>query len=158
MKATHCMACPAGDLDDEDKIGLIWVGKQFYSPRSFSEEAERAGVSKRISQKPKWMKLPCWVFVAHNDAIRVTCRGDDGCGGKGWIGKNATDGKKCETCGGEGKISHAGVFFMFRATRFEKVIADTMTLAKREKLQKQGFKLVEVPANDPDHNPMLVKR
>jgi hypothetical protein len=49
------------------RIGLLWVGEQFYkSPRDFSREAEALGISRRIAAVPR--EFVCgetWVALAH---------------------------------------------------------------------------------------------
>ena len=40
-----------------EMYGLMWVGERFYTPRSFTLEAERLGVSKLVSALPKGLEL-----------------------------------------------------------------------------------------------------
>lgn len=45
---------------------LMWVGAKFYSPEEFVKEAQEMGVSKRIGEIPKGLKLgETWVLLAH---------------------------------------------------------------------------------------------
>jgi hypothetical protein len=53
--------------------GLMFVGKQSYTPSSFLKEAMMMGVSKRIPDIPSWLKLgETWVLLAHNETPRVS--------------------------------------------------------------------------------------
>ena len=54
---------------------LMWVGASHYpTVESFVKEAEVLGVSKRVSQVPKGVKLRTSVmFLAHDEAARVMC-------------------------------------------------------------------------------------
>jgi len=62
----HCKPCSLGGAMP-DKAGLLWIGEQFYAtPDSFTKEALRLGISRRISQVPKDFKVGMtWVFLAH---------------------------------------------------------------------------------------------
>jgi hypothetical protein len=58
--------CP---LRTEDKSGIMWVGEKFYTPQTFTEEAEEFGVSKRIASVPRDFEIgKTWVFLAHKNA------------------------------------------------------------------------------------------
>lgn len=51
---------------------LLWVGRKFYTPESFSLEANDMGVSKRIPFIPDSLVLGrTWVLLAHPDACKV---------------------------------------------------------------------------------------
>ena len=54
---------------------LMWVGVSNYSTvMSFTREAVRLGVSKRVAQVPVGVKLgKSLMFLAHDEAVRVTC-------------------------------------------------------------------------------------
>ena len=53
------------------KSGLIWVGEKHYQvPEKFIEEANRMGISRRITALPRGFVLgTTWVFLAHTKAI-----------------------------------------------------------------------------------------
>ena len=54
-------------------LGLMFVGKRFYTPRSFIKEAETLGVCKRIPDVPKWLILgETWVLLAHSEVPKVS--------------------------------------------------------------------------------------
>lgn len=53
------------------QMGLLWVGELFYStPGEFSREADRQGISRRISAVPRGFEVgKTWVALAHIKAI-----------------------------------------------------------------------------------------
>ena len=55
-----CPVCNPSEIG-----GLMWVGKEFYTPDEFREEARRVGISKRIPAKIKGLKPGDYVFFAH---------------------------------------------------------------------------------------------
>jgi len=58
---------------EHEPFGLMFVGKRFYSPRSFIQEAENMGVCKRIPDIPKWLRLgETWVLLAHSEVPKVS--------------------------------------------------------------------------------------
>ncbi len=55
---------------------LLWVGRKFYTPESFMEEAREMGISKRIPNIPDNFQIgKTWVFLAHIDGAN----GEPGC-------------------------------------------------------------------------------
>ncbi len=83
-----------------DKAGLMWVGKEYYSPEHFIMEANSYGVSKRIPAIPKNLKIGDKLFLVHNEALPE---------------KNA-DGTKCE--------NRTGVFYAATITEFHKILTE----------------------------------
>ena len=52
-----------------ERYGLMWVGERFYTPRSFTLEAERLGVSKLVPTLPKELEIgKTKVLLAHRKA------------------------------------------------------------------------------------------
>src|SRR5208282_5515545 len=50
---------------------LMWVGKKFYTPESFTAEANVQGMSKRIPEIPDGLRLGVtWILVAHPEACQ----------------------------------------------------------------------------------------
>jgi hypothetical protein len=114
--------CP---LKSKEKSGIMWVGDKFYTPQTFTEEAELYGVSKRISAVPRDFEIgKTWVFLAHK---------------RGGIDSNNK------------KIS--AIFYVFKPTRIEKVVTETQYKDKdeMEKLKSKGIIPIPVPDNDYDH-------
>ncbi len=65
--------CPLCHPDPEATYGLMFVGKQSYTPESFIKEAINMGVSKRIPEIPSWLILgKTWVFLAHIKTPKVS--------------------------------------------------------------------------------------
>lgn len=66
-------SCPICYTPPYGNFGLMFVGKSFYTPREFIQEALNMGVSKRIPQIPKWLILgKTWILLAHNEVPKVT--------------------------------------------------------------------------------------
>jgi hypothetical protein len=101
-----------------DTIALLgWVGEQFYTPQSFTEEAGRLGVSKRISAVPRGLQLgKTWIFLGHPKA------------------------------GFKDSHSIPAVFYLFKPSRIEKIVteADFKDNEKMDILRKQGITPVAV--------------
>ncbi len=125
IKSTCSMGnvCP---LRIKEKAGIMWVGTQFYTPQTFTEEAEEFGVSKRIAAVPRDFEIgKIWVFLAHK-------RG----------GIDPKTNKKCSS-----------IFYVFKPTRIEKIVTETQYKNKdeMEKLKSKGIIPVPVPDEDYDH-------
>jgi len=73
--ASNCVMCyPPRGLLLNDIIGhyVMTVGKKYYSPESFLEEATKVGISKRIPFIPKKMVFGfSVVYLAHPGAVEV---------------------------------------------------------------------------------------
>lgn len=124
-------ACPVCNPTDE-KYGLLWIGEKYYTAQSFVEEARRMGISKRVAQVPKGIKLgETWLLLAHPKVIAKP------------------DPEKKELF-----KYYPAIFYAFRPQRIEKIITDKQATPKMmEQLKKRGLTPVVVPENDPDHNP-----
>jgi hypothetical protein len=99
------------------KYGLMWVGKKYYTPESFMDEAYTLGVCKRIATIPKEIELDqTWILLAHQEAgIRQNDKGKD---------------EKC-----------SAVFYAFRPHRIIKIINKKQAKDKQylENLAKRGI-------------------
>ncbi len=61
----YCYICHPNN----ERYGLMWVGERFYSPQSFTLEAEKLGVSKLIASIPKGLEVgKTKVLLAHRKA------------------------------------------------------------------------------------------
>jgi hypothetical protein len=72
---SQCPIChiPAHVRHASEIYGLMFVGKQSYTPNSFIKEAFQMGVSKRIPEIPAWLKLrETWILLAHQKVPKVT--------------------------------------------------------------------------------------
>lgn len=129
---------------DQTAAGLAWVGDRFYTPDSFNAEAAALGISKRIAVVPKWLKVGrTWVYLAHPAAITKPCE----CDGSGIVTT------PCEKCDGSGIVKTPAVFRAFVPRRITRIVGDDMPEVERGTLRGQGFHLVVVPHDDPDHQP-----
>jgi hypothetical protein len=56
-----------GEFEPPKKAGLLWIGHGYYpTPDHFNREANKLGISRRISHIPKGFKVGAtWVFFAH---------------------------------------------------------------------------------------------
>lgn len=115
--------CPINRI--KGKIGLLWVGEKFYSPESFTREANILGVSKRISFVPKDLKLgETWVALAHIKAVTSF---------------------NAET--NEPEYS-PGIFRLFKPTRIEYVVRGDETPEEIEAIEKRGIQPVEIEVRE----------
>ena len=129
-----CPLCDAENVDME-RYGFMWVGRKFYTPESFVEEAMRMGVSKAIKQIPRGLKLgETWVLLAHPDAVKII--DEDG-----------------------NPITKSGIFYAFRPIRVEMLVyeseADEETL---ERLRERGITPVIVPDSEKKWHKRKIRR
>lgn len=109
---------------------LMWVGEE-YTPASFTDEARRMGVSKRIANLPTDLRIgEDWVFLAYQKLIRNERYryGPQA----GW---------------------RPGIFHAFIPVTVELIITVTQSKdeAFMEELRQKGVHPVVVPDDDPDH-------
>jgi len=127
-----CYPCPIcqPDIETKNAYALMWVGEKYYTPESFTQEAMQLGVSKRIAQIPKNLKLgETWILLAHKKAIY-----------------KATDDA------GQMIKEYAGIFYAFRPKRIEKLILEKDATPRRlAKLKKRNITPVIIPNDDLDH-------
>jgi hypothetical protein len=123
--------CAAREPYPFERVGLLWIGEQFYpTPAAFQQEAEKMGVSRRISAVPRGFKIgETWVFFAHP---KIGRRINPETGESDWIG---------------------GVFRIFKPDRIEKIVteSDYKNEAVMAKLRDAGITPVPVPDDDKDH-------
>lgn len=117
--------------------GLLWVGEKFYpNPYSFVEEAEKLGVSRRISAIPKKIVLgKTWILLAHPKAIPHDVEDPN-------TGKVETK-------------FNPGIFYAFKPDRIEQIITKTQSedIDFMRAIEKRGITPVIVPDDDLDHQP-----
>jgi len=123
-----CGNCPIADAKIQE-VGLIWVGEKFYpSPSSFTDEAARMGISRRITALPRRFKLgETWVALAHRKTMpeKVLEKNDMGLEVEKIVFKPA-------------------IFHVFQPARVEYVVRETDDEEKLNKLEERGFSLVRV--------------
>jgi hypothetical protein len=123
---------------------MIWVGRRFYKPAEFIAEAIVLGVSRRIPWAiPRARRNRDWVFVAHPSGMIVPCN----CAPLVRVSGKAG----CKNCQGTGRRDVAALIYVFKLHRIVTLIPDDMPHAERVRLTKKGLDLIEVPADDPDH-------
>jgi hypothetical protein len=115
---------------------LLWVGRAFYTPEAFSKEAAEMGISRRLTQIPKGLKLgETWVLLAHPDACYEPVS---------WA---------FHWLYGDGDVGRApGVFYGFRPERLELILRQSDATPERiAKEAVRGVTVVAVPDDDKDH-------
>lgn len=145
--AFACVGCPMNG--SHSKAGLLWVGEKFYpTTADFNREADRMGVSRRISAIPKDFEVgKTWVLFAHRKAIENVC---DVCNGLGNLDELTTDvDTECGKCDGEGKLYKSAIFHAFKPQRIEYVVKGTESENELDKLEERGFTLIKVVREQP---------
>jgi hypothetical protein len=101
-----------------EKLGLIWIGKEFYKKTSdFTKEANEMGISRRIKSIPRGFKVgETWVALAHIHAI--------------------TD--------FDNKKQSAGIFAVFKPERIEYIIKGDETPEFLQGLEERGITLAQL--------------
>ena len=116
------------------------IGKKFYSPISFMDEAYKMGVSLRMAQIPKDLKLgETVVYLAHPEAVYT----------------EATLEEQEET--GKMTLPRLGIFSAFIPQRVEMPVYDKMLKGKgsrnfKKTLKKRGITPVVVKGREHDPN------
>jgi len=112
------------------RAGLIWVGEKYYkSPREFTVEASRMGISRRITAVPKGFEIgKDWVALAHRNAIQAD--------------PIPVEDKK-------GQVSFElqfkpGIFHLFVPRALEYVVKPNDKKEKLAAMEKRGISLVKV--------------
>ena len=148
----HCVRCPLcrpSMLKNDTpatKSGLIWIGKQHYTPQGFLVEANSIGVSRRISSIPKGLVVgKTRIFVAHKQGLNLQQ-------------KLIEDSAEFEP----GDQIEPAVIASFVPQAIELMVDDTGEMEEEEWVQKlvkdKGVKLVELPASDMDHRPVKKRK
>lgn len=135
-KKRGCSGCVPFNGEFE-RIGLMWVGRKYYTPGSYQEEAARMGVSKRISQIPKDFKVGRdWVLLAHAEAIERPV-----------VSTDPED---------QGRTTkHPGIFYAFKPTRIEYICRGDESDEELERLKRRKITPINVI---PDNAPELMNK
>ena len=133
MHGVPCPICQPGAFSQP--YCLLWVGEQYYTMEEFIMEAHSMGVSKRIPQVPRNLKLGVtWSLIAHVSA----------CGKR----------QEQQDDGTTKTIGIPGVFYVFRPSRVEMLIWKYhATTEKIEELKRRHVTPIIVPDGDTDHDP-----
>lgn len=128
----------------QDRYGLMWVGKKFYTPREFIDEADAVDVCKAIKQIPTGLVLgETWVMLVHSEA-RVNHEAPEFQEAYSqWL----TRGVDKEPPDPEPKPpAYPGVFFAFRPTRVELLVYQSEATPQMiEGAEKKGITIIVVP-------------
>lgn len=124
------------------RCGLIWVGEQHYkTPGEFMREAEKMGVSRRITAVPRDFEIgETWVLLGHRKAITKAC---SECGDEGHPDP------ECPVCEGTGYEHRPGIITAFRPTAIEYVVKGDETDEEIEALEARGLTPVKVITDEP---------
>lgn len=109
------------------KYGLMWVGRKFYTPQEFIEEAKRMDVCKRIARVPKGLKIGDFVLLAHKEAGTKLVNGET--------------------------IPFPAIFYGFHVRKIEKIITESQSKDEKimNELKEKNINPVIVPNDDKDH-------
>lgn len=130
--------CPVARGGLGERVGLMWVGEQFYkTPAHFQREAMDLGISRRIAGVPRGLELGVtWVLLCHP--------------------------KVCSALDVEtGKLVWTpGIFRIMRPTRIDKIVlaSEAADAAAMAKLTEAGITPVVVPDDDKDHQGSVYDR
>lgn len=117
-----CGECPMADPVTLGRVGLLWIGEQFYpTVEDFQREASKMGISRRVASVPKGFVLgKTWVLLAHRKAI------------------STPDGPR------------PGVFRLFRPEAIERIVPEDVSPDEVASLKARGIDAVIVrPVTDP---------
>lgn len=114
-----CATCPANERPE--RSGLIWVGTQHYAtPADFTREAQKVGVSRRISTLPKDFKVgETWIFLGHRRGMPARCTNS---GSSPRVPGGPVCFKDCKLCEGTGTMYVPAIFHIFRPSRIEQIV------------------------------------
>lgn len=127
--------CPAADPASMGRVGLLWIGEQFYpTAQHFIAEGNAQGISRRVAAVPRDYKPgETWVMFAHPKGMLDAATGE-------WI---------------------PAVVALCRPRGFELIVTqskmdaadidDSDAAKERERDAKRGIQWIPVPDDDPDH-------
>lgn len=149
--APTCMMCYPPSSQAEVGHYLMTVGKKYYSPQSFLDEAMKMGISKRIPFIPKKLVLGSSViYLAHPEAVKVT--ESPALQEALAIVEGSQQESQQKLLEVEKVKKVMGIFAAFRPQRVEKLIKESeATKEEIEKLRERGITAIPVPDGDVDH-------
>jgi len=125
---------PESALNDQNlnRCALMWIGRGTYpTPTDFLDEARELGISRRLSAWPAWIVPGVTILLcAHAMGSHGAATGPD-----------ATS------------TQRAAIIAASLVTRIVQIVPDTMPEPESLALLAQGFHLVKVSHDDPDHRP-----
>ncbi len=131
------------------KYGLMWVGEKFYrDPASFTAEAQKLGVSKRVGHIPKGLKVGDFILLGHR---KVPFQSPVKAGGGGAMDALENEGQSA-MANFKDELKPA-IFYGFHVTAMEIIITESQSKDEKfmESVKKRKLTPVVVPDNDKDH-------
>lgn len=132
----------------QDKYGLMWVGKKYYTPKAFIEEADKHEVSKAIKQIPAGVVLgETWIMLAHPQGF-VDIEAPDF--QEKWAHWNNRGRPKDEA--EPLPRAYPAVFYAFIPNRIETLLYESdATPEKVQALEARGITVIVIPDDADDH-------
>lgn len=130
--------------NDQDRYGLMWVGKKFYTPKEFVDEADAMDVCKAIKQIPTGLVLgETWVLLAHLEGMIDHEDPEFQEVYSHWLSRGV---EKDPPDPMPKPPTYPGVFFAFRPTRVEMLVYESQATAQmRQDAKKKGITLIVIP-------------
>jgi len=128
----HPESCPLAGL--VERAYLLWIGEKFYpTPLHFMIEAQKVGISRRITGLPKGLEPgKTWVLLAHRKGIFDGVSGESG----------------EEVCT-PAEVYTPAIVAAFVPTAIEKVVPQDFPEEEQEKLRKRRIEpVVVIPLDD----------
>lgn len=159
LQSMDCGYCPLEKMfrcgikktqQENETVGVKFIGSQHYTPQSFTAEALKMGVSLRVSALPKKLEIgKTWVFIGHPKAI---------------VKKVPDEYEFLSYSYPVVKTIHhepeelPGLIYAFRPKAIELIVTDKMKSEDWvQDYEKKGVELVEVPDID-RHQPTPTKK
>lgn len=126
------------------RCGLLWIGGSFYpTPADWTREANKMGVSRRLTGIPRGLELgKTVVLVAHREGSNRPCPVECEEGMAGSPGP-------CGTCGGGGRIKAPAIFHAFVPRAIEYVVKGDESEEEMDRLAARGIEFVDVVQEQP---------
>lgn len=149
--APTCPMCYPPNSSPQLGHYVMTVGKKYYSPQSFLEEAIKMGISKRIPFVPKKLVLGASViYLAHPEAVELkeSPAMQQALAILGQPGAQQQE----KLLDAERVAQGMGIFAAFRPRGIEKLIKQSdATPEETERLRQRGITPIKVPDADRDH-------
>lgn len=146
--------CPLKVPTQLGQVGLLGVGVKYYpTVEDFARECDEQGICKRIPRLPRGFKVgETWVFLSHPKAcVESTVKEEQPVANRKSLVVPEMLERKDRPDADKLFREVPGVFKVFKP-RLEYVSDGTETDEKLDRMRKAGTKIVEVPADDPDHH------
>jgi hypothetical protein len=139
----HCTDCPLDELQLElhPRMGLLWVGEQFYpTPAEFLQEGIAQGICRRLHAIPKDFVIgETWVLVAHRKAIDINP-------------KDLQEGNNDQE-----PVGRPGIFSCFLPREIQYVVKPDDSDEKLKDLEKRGIRPVRLVWDQDENGNQLLE-